>query len=171
MKATIIVIFLALAFISCNREAAFVPIEQRKGAGIYSYAETILVKNPPKDKAELKKAMLEYRDKYGVPYDSVMQHTNVDFYIMSFYKYNRHTSYFIKHKGSGEPFSKQSLGYNEMDYLGSVTCWPCENDRNKRLVTIDINIGGAEHYKETGHNTVTDTIKNDCKGLMKINSK
>ncbi|TWP22975.1 hypothetical protein ETU10_10315 [Apibacter muscae] len=114
---------------------------------IYIYTERVLIKNPPTDLEELKKVMINYRNKKGVPLDKL----DTDLYSMGFYRYTDDTSYFLTHE-SYDTWDGQTkyLGSQEQDFLGFVFSERCPADTTQWQTHVLWTIPNEEKLKKDG---------------------
>ncbi|TWP27985.1 hypothetical protein ETU08_09720 [Apibacter muscae] len=139
LKTLSLIFYSLFILISCSgtqNKIEFVPVNRKDKKSIssfdgdlhrdiYVYRERILIKNPPTDLEELKKVMIDYRNKKGVPLDKL----DTDEYSMNFYRYTDDTSYFLNHI-SYDTWDGQTkyLGSQRQDFLGFVFSERCPSD-------------------------------------------
>ncbi|TWP26141.1 hypothetical protein ETU09_10600 [Apibacter muscae] len=114
---------------------------------IYIYTEDFLIKNPPTDLEELKKIMIDYRNKKGVRLDKL----DTDEYGMTFHRYTDDTSYFLNHI-SYDTWDGQTkyLGSQEQDFLGFIFSKRCPADTTQWQTNILWTIPNEEKLKKDG---------------------
>jgi len=137
-----------------NGELEFIPIERINGKYLidrfdetkgYSYAETILVKNPPKDIGyAIGDMMINYREQYGIDFSNM----NINKYIVSFYNYNSDTkTYLTQDYRNTWNGVTNSLGDEYKNEIGMLVLEKCDSIDNKWTQYIYIYI-----YKEEDDN-------------------
>ncbi|TWP26143.1 hypothetical protein ETU09_10610 [Apibacter muscae] len=161
LKILSLIFYSLFILISCSgtkNKIEFVPVNRREKKFIssysgdlhrytYIYRERILIKNPPADLEELKKVMIDYRNKKGVPLDKL----DTDLYTMNFYRYTDDTSYFLNHI-SYDTWDGQTkyIGDQEQDFLGFVFSERCPADTTQWLTKILWSIPNEEKLKKDG---------------------
>lgn len=139
------------------------PSSGNVGADTLTYIhERVLIKNYPRDTAKLVSMMLDYRDRYGKPYNSLLKKRNF-IYIMNFYKDNRNTrKYYFSNCSDVEYRGK----IREKDIVGYVYCRLCngaDETMNQWKIEVDINLNNSESYEYLGANYESYIIRDDCK--------
>ncbi|TWP22974.1 hypothetical protein ETU10_10310 [Apibacter muscae] len=159
LKTLRLIFYSLFILISCSgtqNKIEFVPVNRREKKFIssysgdlhrdtYIYRERILIKKPPADLEELKKAMMDYRNKKGVPLDKL----DTDEYSMNFYRYTDDTSYFLNHI-SYDTWDGQTkyLGSQEQDFLGFVFSERCPADTTQWQTHVLWTIPDQEKLKK-----------------------
>ncbi|TWP26144.1 hypothetical protein ETU09_10615 [Apibacter muscae] len=161
LKTLRLIFYSLIILISCSgtkNKIEFVPVNRKDKKSIssfsgdleryiYIYTERVLIKNPPTDLEELKKLMINYRNKKGVPLDKL----DTDLYSMGFYRYTDDTSYFLTHE-SYDTWEGQTkyLGSQEQDFLGFVFSERCPADTIQWQTHVLWTIPDQEKLKKDG---------------------